>query len=221
MPRQTVVFSYWAIGGSPPRSLHSPAVPYCIPPLPLRLRTGPERRERGYFLVELLAGLAVIAVLVTLAMPALQTLVRTHRVRTVAKDLAVEISWAQAEAVRRGSALAMRFQTPPGCVVPPAATTPHCGWDVFVDANGDGAMQAGDTVVRSYVSPSDMLLKADANPLFLDAAGNIRNKGGFGAVGLHVEVALIGARADDPSSHIVCFNAGGRIRVTTGQKCLS
>lgn len=198
-------------------------MPYCIPPLPARPRsgrTGRKLRERGYFIVELLAGLAVIAVLVTLALPALQTLVRTHRVRSVAKDLAVEISWAQAEAVRRGSALAMRIETPPDCLAVPASPARHCGWDVFMDLNGDGALQGDDTIVRSYVSPADMLLKAGANPLFLDAAGNIRNKGGIGAVGLHVEVALVGARADDVSSHIVCFNAGGRIRVTTGQKCL-
>ena len=198
-------------------------MPYCIPPLPLRRRSGPVRqksRERGFFIVELLVALAVIAVLVTLALPAMQTLVRTHRVRTVAKDLAMEISWAQAEAVRRGSALAMRFRAPPDCDAAPEARARHCGWDVFVDTNGDGEFQADETLLRSYVSPSDLSLRPDANPVYLDAAGNIRNKGGIGAVGLHVETALIAARPDDPSNHVVCLNAGGRVRVSGGLKCL-
>jgi type IV fimbrial biogenesis protein FimT len=60
-----------------------------------------DRTPSGYTLVELLVTLAVVAILVTTALPALTDLVDSQRLRTTAQQIATDLRYARSEAIKR------------------------------------------------------------------------------------------------------------------------
>ena len=59
-------------------------------------------RASGFTLVELMVTLAVFAIIVSLAIPSMQQIVASQRVRAVALDIASDLVIARNEAVKRG-----------------------------------------------------------------------------------------------------------------------
>lgn len=60
-------------------------------------------RARGVTLIELLVGVAIVAVAATLAAPGMSQLVANYKVRGAAESILVGLNQARAEAVRRNS----------------------------------------------------------------------------------------------------------------------
>jgi type IV fimbrial biogenesis protein FimT len=60
---------------------------------------------RGFTLVELMIGLAVLAVLATLVVPSMGSALQRQRLRAAAEHLAADLTEARFEATRRGQAL--------------------------------------------------------------------------------------------------------------------
>ena len=180
----------------------------------------PARSGRGFFLIELLGVLALIAVLVGLVLPGMQRLLRVHQLRTVAEDLGTEIFWAQAEAARRGSALVLRLKSVSDCKAASAGAPRRCGWDVFMDINQDGQQQPGESTVHTYDNPADLTITpTGGDTVFIDAAGVLRNKAGSGSVGASFLVEAVRALPGDPAGRRVCINGGTRVRVAAGASC--
>jgi len=61
--------------------------------------------RRGFTLVELMIGLAVLAVLTTLVVPSMGSALQRQRLRAAAEHLAADLTEARFEATRRGQAL--------------------------------------------------------------------------------------------------------------------
>ena len=59
-------------------------------------------RDSGFTLVELMVTIAVFAIIVSLAVPSMQQIVSSQRVRAVASDIASDLVIARNEAVKRG-----------------------------------------------------------------------------------------------------------------------
>lgn len=173
--------------------------------------------------MELLGAVALIAILTSLALPGMSQLLRTYRVRTVASDFSAELFWAQAEAARRGSAMALRLKTAADCQAKLAGAPRRCGWYVFLDKNQDGLQQANEATLHNYDNPADLTIEPkNGDTVFIDATGNLLNKASSsGAVGTSFLVEMVQAKAGDPASRRVCINAGNRVRVASGSVCLS
>jgi type IV fimbrial biogenesis protein FimT len=105
-------------------------------------------RARGFTLIELVVTIAVAAILVTVALPNLQTFIKNNRIKTSVGDLAVALNLARSEASKRAGRVTV-------CV---RASDAACGggndwstgWLVFNDANGDGSLDAGEEVLRVF-----------------------------------------------------------------------
>lgn len=93
--------------------------------------------EQGFTLIELMVTVTILAVSMTLAAPSFSQLVSNYRLRGSAESVLNGVNLARAEAVRRNAQVGF------------ALTGTKSGWTVWVDANGDGVVDAGETVVQS------------------------------------------------------------------------
>jgi type IV fimbrial biogenesis protein FimT len=77
---------------------------------------------RGFSLVELLVGMAILGVLLAIAMPAFSNWLRNARVRTAAESVQNGLQLARAEAVRRNTSVRFQLVTTldESCVSDPA-----------------------------------------------------------------------------------------------------
>lgn len=97
------------------------------------------QKTQGFTLVELMITLVVAAILLSLAVPSFQTIIRNSRTATNANKLIATLHLAKSEAIKRGLQVTVRRKS----------TTSNVweeGWDVFSDINGNGAFNDnGDT----------------------------------------------------------------------------
>jgi type IV fimbrial biogenesis protein FimT len=111
--------------------------------------------HRGFTLIEMLATIAVMTMLVTLAAPSFREMAIRNRLVTYANDLISSANFARSEAVRRGLPVTL-------C---PSITGTRCsgrdwntGWIAFVNADDDNPATvdaAGEPVLRVHEALSD------------------------------------------------------------------
>lgn len=134
---------------------------------------------RGFSLVELLVGMAILGVLLAIAMPAFSNWLRNARVRTAAESVQNGLQLARAEAVRRNTTI--RFQlvdtTDDSC----ALSTAGPNWVVsFDDPVGACATPPSDTVAPRIIQlrsgaegSADTALAADQSALVFNSLGRL------------------------------------------------
>jgi type IV fimbrial biogenesis protein FimT len=98
----------------------------------------------GFTLVELLVGLSIAAILISLAVPSFRTLVENNKTQTLTEEIATSLNFARSEALRRARAVTV-------CPSNDQATcsgTWNDGWIVFVDNDAGRTFSAGvDTLL--------------------------------------------------------------------------
>ena len=115
-----------------------------------RLRTF--RRDLGVTMIELLVTLVVAAVLVTVAAPSFSRLIASNRITSQTNEFILALNLARSEATRRGQ---------PVTLLATATASPvfQSGWQIFTDADGDGAKGStatDGTVIRESAAVAGM-----------------------------------------------------------------
>jgi type IV fimbrial biogenesis protein FimT len=105
-------------------------------------------RASGFTLIELLFVVALLAVVLSIGAPALQTMVINNRISTAAGDLMSDFTFARATAIARSQRIGL-------CASSDQATCSGSsfsqGWIIYVDANANGNFDvATDTIVRVH-----------------------------------------------------------------------
>ena len=104
-------------------------------------------RAAGFTVIELLFVVALLAVLLSIGAPGLQTMVTNNRISTAAGDLMTDLTFARATAISRSQRVGV-------CVSSDQATCTGSswtqGWIVYMDANSNGNLDAGETLVRVH-----------------------------------------------------------------------
>ena len=104
--------------------------------------TGRAQRAGGVTLAELLVVLAIAAVLLGMAVPALSDMLQAYRLRLAAADFLGAVELARGQALARGQKV---------LVAPSAATLDWAdGWTVFVDRDGDRRPGDGDDIIMRH-----------------------------------------------------------------------
>lgn len=101
---------------------------------------------RGFTLVEMLVALTLLAATVALAVPSFAAIGRSMRLTSMANTFLASLHLARGEAIKRNSRVVM-CKSASGDVCATSGDWSQ-GWLVFHDANNNGLLDAGETIVH-------------------------------------------------------------------------
>ena len=102
--------------------------------------------NRGFTLIELLITLSVASILLSMAVPSYRIFVQDSLILTQSNSFSTAIMLAKSEAIKTSaSATICPSNNGTACT---GGTVWSNGWLVFADANGDGAVDAGEQILQ-------------------------------------------------------------------------
>jgi type IV fimbrial biogenesis protein FimT len=172
--------------------------------------------NQGFTLVELCVVLAVMAILATFAAPSFFAWQTRDQVDARARSMFSTLSFARAEAVRRGARVTLcRIDASRRCLAAGRSCENgvadwSCGWGVFVDR--DGAL----ALLRMQPAMTSIAITGTSTELsFTPPSGQVI--GGFRSFDFAPRGADQAANAANaPSRRCIRLAAGGRARMTHG-----
>ncbi|MGH8262564.1 MAG: GspH/FimT family pseudopilin [Steroidobacterales bacterium] len=100
----------------------------------------------GLSLLELMTALAVAGILMVVGVPSFRYVTNANRIAGEINGLLGDLQLTRAEAIKQGRPVTIcRSVTGAACAV---ANTWQSGWIVFLDANGNQVVNAGEAVLR-------------------------------------------------------------------------
>lgn len=162
---------------------------------------------RGFSLIEVLVVLAIAAVLLGVGVPNLQQYVVTSRLASTSNEFFTALNVARSEAVRRGAQVTL--------ITNGAANSRDwtLGWTMFVDTDRDGALSAGEEVIRVGAAlevPMTMYGSTNfATSVAFDSSGRLTSGGGTFVI-CSGATLVVGGQA---RSRAVVVNSAGRARI--------
>jgi type IV fimbrial biogenesis protein FimT len=123
------------------------------------------RRIAGITLLEVLTVITIVSILMALGVPSYQYVTSANRISGEVNGLLGDMQFARSEAIKEGQTVTVCSSTNSTSAAPTCAGSPQWqnGWIVFSDVNGDGAVEAGDTILRVQ-SPFKLTDTFVANP---------------------------------------------------------
>lgn len=101
------------------------------------------RHQSGFTLIELVVTISVAAILLTLAVPSFRSTIQNNRVTGQANEFLTSLTLARSEAIKRGRNASVCISSDgTSCMGSNWAS----GWLVWSDNNGNGTLDAGETV---------------------------------------------------------------------------
>ena len=137
------------------------------------------RTVGGFSLTELMAILAVAAILATVAVPNMRTFIQNNRLTSAANDLLRSFQLARTEAIKRQQNVVVCASANPTAANPSCSYGAFNGWIVFQDTNSNWQLDAGEPIVeRHALLDSSVTVKTDNNGIESYAATGFANPAG-------------------------------------------
>lgn len=172
-----------------------------------------QRRMTGTTLLELMVTLSIAAILLSIAVPSFQTFTRTNRIAAVTNELSSALQFARSEAMTRGKTVTVCKSNDVTDSTPTCSTTGvnwQDGWVVFVDNDGDGAFDTGDTPLR-VGQPANSDVVITGNSVFVNRV-SFNSRGEEASAGkIYISIAS--------EKRCIVLNRIGRLRIDSGTDC--
>jgi type IV fimbrial biogenesis protein FimT len=158
-------------------------------------------------LIEVLVVLAIAAVLLGVGVPNMQQYIITSRLASTSNEFFTALNVARSEAVRRGAQVTL--------ITNGAANSRDwtLGWTMFVDTDRDGALSAGEEVIRvgaALEGPMTMFGSANfGTSVAFDSSGRLTSGGGTFVICNGTSLVADG----QARSRAVIVNSAGRARI--------
>jgi type IV fimbrial biogenesis protein FimT len=154
------------------------------------------RRERGFTLVEMMAVVAVSAILLAIAAPGMSQLLETQRLRSAAFDLISDLTLARNESLKRATRVSVKPTN--------ESDDWSAGWRVLVESTGE--------VVRQR-SPAGGTLSVSGAPLSVTYDRNCRLAAPAGVLRIELDSAAL---SQDAQGRCISIDPLGRARSDVG-----
>lgn len=172
-------------------------------------------KAMGFTLVELMATIAIAAVVMGLAVPSFNTAIKNNRLTTQVNDFVTSLNIARSEAVKRGQQVTLcKSSDGNTCVADGAASNWAQGWIVFVDQDNDFIHDAGEFPIRVQGQAQSQISMA--------GTGTVINQISYLGSGLSLNtgtIAICDDRRDEAVGKLTTINAVGRASTTDELMC--
>jgi type IV fimbrial biogenesis protein FimT len=105
--------------------------------------------QQGFTLVELMTALAVVAIALTAGAPSFREMIQDNRMSGYVNEFVTDLNLARSEAVKRAGRVVLCKRNTTGTDCDSSAAWVN-GWLVFVDTNGDSAVNSGEEILRVH-----------------------------------------------------------------------
>lgn len=126
----------------------------------------------GFTLVELMVTLAVLSIVMAVAVPSMADFTANNQLATAKSAFASAVALARTEAAKRGRVVIVQAAAGGG-----AGNEYAGGWGLYVDDDGNGAVNAGDTQLRLFEAPPAAVKVSGVATLSFRATGYLNGNG--------------------------------------------
>lgn len=169
-------------------------------------------KQMGFTLIELMVTVAVMAIVLTVAVPAFTNVINNNRLTSQANELLNSLSFARSEAIRRNAdVIFCHSQDGASCSAPPGGNWQ--GWILFANADPTTILAAGRLHNQLRVLSSSNLSNA-AFSIRYNAQGFIRQVGNNNLLGGAIRVCHPSG-IPEQNARDVRFISGGRATVSS------
>lgn len=139
-------------------------------PRTLWLDRGPARALKGFTLVELMITVAIMVILAVVAVPSFSEAILSNKLASFSNSFVASATLARSEAIKRNATVKL-------CRSADGATCATSGgwqqgWIVFNDIDGDGVVDANETLIqRQQALSADYLLTGDVYSIDFQSIG--------------------------------------------------
>ena len=152
-----------------------------------RSRRSSGHRVRGFSMIEMMMGIAILAILIKIAAPSFSDFISKSRLTSSVSTLVADLNYARGEAIMRNAPVIVcaKVSNASSCATTPTWQT---GWVVCVDANSDNVCDTASATVpnpirvRNGVS-STTPINAGAAVTRFSTVGAVTGNGAFTVTG--------------------------------------